>query len=168
MTKNILNAHVHRLHKGVLETYGPGDEAPDWVTNTDLFVSDSSLEVIVAGAINASKLDVGRIDVSKIAANAITVHEITGDGLDDLTGKQLADVAETEGIAKTGSKKVLIERIRGHRAASAGIALAPVAEETGLVNDRDVLVARALELGFDDVDDNTSEVELQALIDSKE
>lgn len=147
MTKKILNAHVHRLHKGVLETYGPGDKAPDWVTNAALFT---------------------------VAANEVsddttpTAPAADGDGLDDLSGKELANIADGEGIAKTGSKKVLIDRIRGHRAAAAGIALTPVAEETGLGNDRDVLVARALELGFDDVDDNTSEVELQALIDSKE
>lgn len=154
MTKNILNAHVHRLHKGVLETYGPGDEAPDWVTNAALFTtSDTATD------------DDGD---TTAAAGDTTPPATEGDGLDELTGKALAELAETEGIAKTGSKKVLIERIRGHRAASAGIALTTVAEDTGLLNDRDVLVARAIELGFDDVDDNTSEVELQALIDSKE
>ncbi len=154
MTKNILNAHVHRLHKGVLETYGPGDEAPDWVTNAALFTTP-----------NAANED-GE-DTTPPEGGAATTPVVEGDGLDDLTGKQLAELAEAEGIAKTGSKKVLIDRIRGHRAASAGIELTPVVEDTGLGNDREVLVARAIELGFD-VDDNTSEVELQALIDSKE
>ncbi len=154
MTKNILNAHVHRLHKGVLETYGPGDEAPDWVTNAALFTDPDAAT------------DDG--DDTTAAAGGKTPPVTEGDGLDDLTAKKLAALAEAEGIAKTGSKTVLIERIRGHRAAAAGIELTPVVEDTGLVNDRDVLVARAIELGFDDVDDNTSEVELQALIDSKE
>lgn len=146
MTKNILNGHVSRLHKGVLETYGPGDEAPEWVTNTALFTTADTAEE-------------DGDDSSEPATD--------GDGLDDKTGKELADLAEAEGIAKSGSKQVLIDRIRGHRAASSDIALKPVAEDEGLVNDREVLVARAVELGFE-VDDNTSEVELQALIDSKE
>jgi hypothetical protein len=145
MTNKILTAHVHRLHKGVLETYGPGDVAPDWVTNPALF--DASAEDNAPEESDDTPSD--------------------GDGLDDMTGKDLAKLAGDEGIATSGSKQVLIDRIRGHRAAGKSIEPAAVAEDTGLVNDREVLVARATELGFE-VDENTSEVELQALIDSKE
>lgn len=149
MTKNILTAHVHRLHKGVLESHRPGDVAPEWVTNPALFATSDVAD------------DVANDDTADVST------ETTGDGLDDMTGKELADLAGREGIAKSGSKGVLIDRIRAHREAAAGIELAPAAGDPELINDREVLVARATELGFE-INEYTSEVELQALIDSKE
>lgn len=142
--KMILTGHVHRLHNGVLESHGPGDVAPDWVTNPDI-LTDA-----------ASDKDEPQSTPAPTAPSTPAEPVSDGDGLDDLKGDELKNIAGDLGIAKSGSKPELIARIRAKRE-----------EESEETTDRDALVAKAKELGFD-VDDNLSEVELQALIDSKE
>lgn len=144
--KKILTAHVHRLNGGVLESYAPGQPAPDWVTNPDL-LADAA-------------------EHTPPPAPAPTPPEPTGsteeldavDGLDDLKGDELKQIAEDLEIAKSGSKPELIARIRAKRAELAADAGA------GADGDRDSLIEQAKALGIE-VDENQSDVELQALID---
>lgn len=127
----ILTGYVHRLEDGIVKTYGPGDVAPDWVTNPDLIAS-----------------------VDAAAPVEDDSPEPEGDGLDSLGIKELREAAAAAGIAKSGSKADIIARLR--------------AQEPDVEDDTDhgSLIERAKSLGID-VDDNMSEVELQALIDAE-
>lgn len=138
-TKNILTGHVHRLVDGVLESHAPGEPAPDWVTNTEL--------IGVADTTPADTADTGT-----------TPGVDDGDGLDALSGTELKEVAGELDVAKSGSKADLIARIRAKRAAGAD-------NHDDDAADRDSLIEQAKALGIE-VDENQSEVELQALIDA--
>lgn len=142
----VLTGYVHRLADGVLESHAPGDPAPDWITNPEL-LSDAA----AAPVVNTST-DTGNTDGSPAGG------EDTGDGLDAMTGDQLKKLAGELELAKSGSKADLIARIRAKREADAE-------EANSNDADRDSLVEQAKELGIE-VDENQSEVELQALIDA--
>lgn len=150
--QNILNAHVARLVGGVLVTAGPGDVAPDWVTNTALFESAPEAGEPVKTPVVA-------------AAPAPTSNAKPAEVTDDLSGlgiAELRDLAGTLELAKSGSKQVIAERIRAKRAAD----VADAAEQTASGDeDRDALVAAATDAGVDDADDLTDD-ELRAAIES--
>lgn len=145
MSNRILTKHVHRLHFGVLESHAPGDPAPDWVTNADAFVEavkpDDTTPASTASTPPASGTD----------------NEVVDD-LTDLTLDGLKDVAVDLGIAKSGSKGDLLERIRAKRAADAA--------ENNSNDDtaRAALIEQARAAGHE-VDDSMSDTELQVLIE---
>ncbi|WP_136057246.1 hypothetical protein [Microbacterium sp. K24] len=147
--QNILNAHVARLVGGVLVTAGPGDVAPDWVTNTALFESAP---------------EVGEPQETPLVAAASTPApkekpvKVTDD-LSDLGIAELREIASTLELAKSGSKKEIAERIRAKRSADAA-EQAPAGDE-----DRDALVAAATDAGIEDADELTDD-ELRAAIES--
>lgn len=141
-TKNILTGHVHRLENGVLVSYKPGDVAPDWVTNPNILKS-------------ADGDPVNQDDTSDASSDETE----TGDGLDDLSGDALKEIAEDLGIAKSGSKADVRDRIRAKRAE---IAAANNGDDDD--SDRAALIQKAKELGHE-VDDSLSDTELQVLIE---
>jgi len=145
MSNRILTKHVHRLNFGVLESHAPGDPAPDWVTNPNAFVED-----------------VKQGDPPTPSSAPTPPAGETGDGVvDDLTPLKidgLRSVAGDLGIAKSGSKADLLERIRAKRAADAAESNA---DADGA---RTALIEQAKAAGHE-VDDSMSDVELQVLIE---
>lgn len=146
----ILTGHVHRLHDGVLETYYPGQPAPDWVTNPDL-LADAAEHAPSAAPVTAPAAP-----AAPAAPSGAPAAADAGDGLDDLKGDALKDIAKELGIATSGSKPELVNRIRAKRAEAEA--------SDSAAGDRDSLVEQAKALGIE-VDENLSEVELQALIE---
>jgi hypothetical protein len=146
--QKVLTGWVHRLVDGVLESHGPGEPAPDWVTNPDVLAK-------------SAPADVEDSTSTTPPAGKPAGDTATGDDLDDLKADALKELAGTLEIAKSGSKADLIARIRAKR------------EEVAAGNEPDedeahaALVEKAKELGIE-VDDNMSDVELQVLIDEKE
>lgn len=140
--KRILTGWVHRLEDGILKSYGPGEQVPDWVTNK---------KIIATG---------GAAAVEQPVETTTTPHP-TGDDLDGLAGKELKAIANDLGVAKNGSLDAIRDRIRAKRE--------EVAAENEPDEDEAhaALVEKAKELGIE-VDDNMSDVELQVLIDEKE
>ena len=144
MSNRILTKHVHRLNFGVLESHAPGDPAPDWVTNPNAFV-----EAVKQG------------DTPSTSTPSTPPADTGDEVVDDLTPLKidgLRTVAGDLGIAKSGSKADLLERIRAKRAADA-------AEN----NDNDdtaraALIEQARAAGHE-VDDSMSDTELQVLIE---
>lgn len=141
--KKYLTGYVHRLEDGVLKTYAPGDVAPDWVTNKKILTDSLSTEAVE----DQTKSEIGEGE-----------NPPAGDDLDGLDGKALKDIAGELGLAKNGSLEAVRERIRAKRAESTE---PPAADE-----DRAALVEKATALGIE-VDDNMSDVELQALIEQE-
>lgn len=148
--KRILTGHVSRIINGIPVVLGPGDPAPDWVTNPALIAT-----------------------AEKSAPSADTVPEATKteetkavDELDALKITQLREVAEQAGVAKSGSKQELIDRIRAKRAADSDSG-ANSAEAEAAGGDRDEMLAKAAELGIEDADQFTDD-ELQAALESQE
>lgn len=142
MSNRILTKHVHRLNFGVLESHAPGDPAPDWVTNPSAFV-----EAVKQGDTPATSTP------TTPPADTEVVDDLT-----ELTLDGLKNVATDLGIAKSGSKGDLLERIRAKRAADAA--------ENNSNDDtaRAALIEQARAAGHE-VDDSMSDTELQVLIE---
>lgn len=146
-SKKYLTGYVHRLEDGVLKTYAPGDVAPDWVTNpkilTDKRNSPDSAE---------TPDTTGESTPSGEAKDA-------GDDLTGLGGPALKAIAGELGLARNGSLDAIRDRIRAKRAEQQDTP--PVSDD----EDRDALVEKAKALGIE-VDDQLTDVELQALIEA--
>lgn len=147
MSNRILTKHVHRLNFGVLESHAPGDPAPDWVTNPNAFVeADKQGDTPPAST-----------ESTPPAGDTSTTGEIVDD-LTELKIDGLKGIAGDLGIAKSGSKAELLERIRAKRAADA-------ADDNGNEDTaRAALIEQAKAAGHE-VDDSMSDVELQVLIE---
>lgn len=139
--KNILTGWVHRLEDGILKSYGPGDVAPDWVTNKKILTTDAPVK---------------SEDTTATSTEKTPEPVVTGDDLDGLAGKELKAIADELGVAKNGSLDAIRDRIRAKRAEAE-----PEPDEDA---DRAALVEMAKTLGLE-VDDNMSDVELQVLIE---
>lgn len=153
-TKRILNGHVARVIGGVLVTAGPGDPAPDWVTNPAL-IDEPSAEPVGTDAVQAPT---PAPSAPKAAPSAQNTDDLSGLGI-----KELRDLAEATGVAKSGSKAEIADRIRAKRSE---------AKPDGVVgddetSDRDALVAKATALGVEDAENLTGD-ELNAAIESLE
>lgn len=130
-----LTGHVHRLEAGVLVSFQPGDDAPDWVTNPALLTeTDNAPE---------DPEDAHVVD---------PVNPV--DDVDSLGIHDLRALAEQVGVSKSGKKADIKARIVAKRAE-------PV-ETTD--PGRDALIEKAKALGIE-VDDNWSDIELQVLIE---
>lgn len=145
--KNILTGWVHRLEDGVLKSYGPGDVAPDWVTNPKILTTDA--------AVKSDDTTPASTDTTPAPPTG-TAPAATGDDLDGLAGKELKVIAGELGVAKNGSLDAIRDRIRAKRAESV--------EEPDADADHEALVEMAKTLGIE-VDDAMSDVELQVLIE---
>lgn len=134
--KSILTGWVHRLEEGVLKSYGPGDVAPEWVTNKKILTTE-------------------RVKSDDTTEPSTDETETTGDDLDALAGKELKAIADELGVAKNGSLDAIRDRIRAKRDESE-----PDDEDA----EHAALVEKAQALGID-VDENMTDVELQVLIE---
>lgn len=150
--KRILTGHVARVVAGVLVTAGPGDAAPDWVTNPALIAASEPEPTRPAGETPPASTPV---------AKAKTAEETTTekDDLSDLGIDKLRELAEAAGVAKNGKKSEIAARIRAKRAEAAP------AGDAGETEDRDALVTTATELGIEDAESLTDD-ELTAAIES--
>ena len=150
--KRILTGHVARVVAGVLVTAGPGDAAPDWVTNPALIAASESEPTPPAGETPPAGTPASK---TKTADETTTEK----DDLSDLGIAALRELAEAAGVAKNGTKAEIAARIRAKRAE-----LAP-AGDAGETEDRDAPVATATELGIEDAE-NLTDDELTAAIES--
>lgn len=150
--KRILTGHVARVVAGQLVTAGPGDPAPDWVTNPALIATSEPEPTPPAGETPPA---------STPTPKANTADETTAekDDLSDLGIAALRELAEAAGVAKNGTKAEIAARIRAKRTESAP------AGDAGETEDRDALVATATELGIEDAESLTDD-ELTAAIES--
>lgn len=143
MSKNrILTGHVARVVNGIPVILGPGDVAPSWVTNPALLAEAP-----------AKTKQAPKNDTETVSS--------TGDELDNLTGKELSALADEVGVAKTGAKREIADRIRAKRAAGAA--------ETGNddTSDRASLILKVQALGIEDADDLT-DAELLSVLEEQE
>ncbi|WP_295105074.1 hypothetical protein [uncultured Microbacterium sp.] len=151
--KRILTGHVARVVAGQLVTAGPGDPAPDWVTNPAL-IAASEPEPTTPPAAPAPP-------AGPPAPKAQKADETTSekDDLSDLGIEKLRELAEAAGVAKNGKKAEIAARIRAKRAESVP------AGDAGESEDRDALVATATGIGIEDAESLTDD-ELTAAIES--
>lgn len=160
-TKKILTGHVARIIDGVLVTAGPGDVAPDWVTNPDLIADAGAEESTPEPAGGTPAGDGGNTPPAGAGTPPAGGDGKTpeGDDLDDKKGDELKAIAGDLGVAKSGSKPELIARIRAKRAEQ------EPAGDTGDAGDtaREALVEKAKAAGIDDAEDRT-DAELLAVV----
>jgi hypothetical protein len=156
--KRILTGHVARIVGGVLVTAGPGDIAPDWVTNPALIAADE-----VEPSAPSTQTPPTKTAPKTAKPDAADEEK---DDLSDLGIEDLRALAVEAGVAKSGKKTEIAARIRAKRAEAkpAGDAEESNDGETG---DRDALVAKATALGIEDAGDLTDD-ELSAAIESVE
>ncbi|MFF7293222.1 hypothetical protein ACFY9N_11895 [Microbacterium sp. NPDC008134] len=154
--KRILTGHVARIVGGVLVTAGPGDAAPDWVTNPNIIADEAE---------SSAPAPAAQTPPTKTAPKAAKPDE-EKDDLSDLGIEDLRALAVEAGVAKSGKKTEIAARIRAKRAEAKP---AGDAEESndGDTGDRDALVAKATALGIEDAGDLTDD-ELSAAIESEE
>lgn len=153
-TKRILNGHVARVIGGVLVTAGPGDAAPDWVTNPALIDAPSA----EPASTDASQPPAPAPSASKPAPSDENTDDLSGLGI-----KELRDLAEATGVAKSGSKSEIADRIRAKRSEAKPQGDAGAADDEA--TDRDALVTKATDLGIEDAE-NLTDDELNAAIES--
>ncbi len=158
--KNILTGHVSRVINGVPVILGPGDPAPDWVTNPALLASAATNRVTEERA-PASKAK----PAEDTRDEGNSAHP--ADGLDALNIKTLRTVAEDAGLAKSGSKQDLIDRIRATSAVDAPAKSDTEDSDAAIDGDRDQMLAKAADLGIEDAD-HLTDAELQAALENEE
>ncbi|MFJ4173405.1 hypothetical protein [Microbacterium sp. NPDC089696] len=152
--KRILTGHVARVVGGVLVAAGPGDPAPDWVTNPNLIAADDTASTDTSGG-----------QTPEPAAPAPKAADAEKDDLSDLGIEALRDLAEKAGVAKSGKKTEIAARIRAKRAAGTPDGNDGAGDDGNA--DHDVLVAKATALGVEDAEKLTDD-ELTAAIESFE
>ena len=155
--KKILTGHVARIIDGVLVSAGPGDVAPDWVTNPALFAEGDATPAVVSGVITAEQVEAGSITVENPAPSPASTDDLSALGI-----KELRKLAEEAGVAKSGSKEEIANRLRAKRDADAEAANNDAENDT-----RDELVAKAAALGAEGAE-NMTDAELAAVVEQGE
>lgn len=156
--KKILTGHVARVIDGTLVALGPGDPAPDWVTNPALFENADEDD----GGTPTSPPTPASTPAPKTETKSTDTPK---DDLSELGIEDLRKLAEAAGVAKSGKKAEIAARIRAKREADAADAGdSGSSDETG---DRAALIEKAAALGIDDADSLTDD-ELAAAIEAGE
>ena len=164
--RKITSGIVHLLHNGRPVTLRPGDTVPEWVniTNPRLFLG-AEAETVDESASGAQNPPAGA--QTPPPGEQTTPDDKSGD-VPEVSTKQSADelraIAKTLDLDESGTKPVLVERINAHYAAKAAEA-AEAAGESGEDDGRAALEQRARALGITDFDENTTDEELEALIE---
>lgn len=138
-----LTGYVSRYIDGEYVNLRPGDDAPDWVTNPELLSDDGA----------TAPSDPDGADGEK------------ADDLESLNTDALKKIAAELGVAQTGKKAEIRERIVAKRAEVEADAKAAESDDT--TKGRDELVARAAELGIE-IEDQYTDAEIEALIEAAE
>lgn len=177
--KIITGGNVNLIHPDSfkLVTLSRGDEVPKWaeklITNPELFVSvaDSGSDAAEQAQSDPDGANTQGA-TTELTPGATEVTEVTG------TVAELKEQAKGLGIAQSGSKAELIDRITAKLAEDAAATGLPgetaadtaantAAAEANVGGDRAVLEARAEELGAS-FDADTTDDELVAIIEAHE
>lgn len=171
--KIITSGIVHLMRDGRLVTLRPGDKVPDWanesVTNPALF---KEVDVAAQSTPATTTPDAGSTDAGGTDAGANVNSGDTPAPSKEPTVKELKDQAKALGVSTAGNKEAIAARIAAKLAESqpAGDDDGDDAADDGddeENGDRAALEARANELGIE-FDENTTDEELNALIDDQE
>lgn len=136
-----LTGYVSRYIDGEYVNLRPGDDAPDWVTNPELLSDD---------------------DGTTPTTDPDGSDGVTADDLESLNADALKQIAAELGVAQTGKKAEIRDRIVAKRAE-----LETEAKADDTTKGRDELVARAAELGIE-IEDQYTDAEIEALIEAAE
>ncbi|MCJ1709232.1 SAP domain-containing protein [Microbacterium sp. VKM Ac-2923] len=175
--RKITSGIVHLMHNGRPVTLRPGDTVPEWanITNPRLFIG--------ADADTADE-NPGGGQTPPAGAQTPPPGEQTPPGdksvdVPEVSLKQSADelraIAKTLDLDQSGTKPVLVERINAHYVAAATAAAeaaeaepAGEAGQPGEEDGRPALEERARAAGITDFDENTTDEELEALIEDEQ